>query len=120
MKESLASWESENVAFVPAGIIFVDSDNADPQSYDYRAYLESIREKFLPKAQFLSKCSPSGLPKLFKETDKNFLKFEENPYIQTQMRGSVQVQFLQIWFSKPPLLETFKVCNSLCPSMSLA
>ncbi len=122
VKDSLASWESKNVAFVPTGIIFVDSENVDPESFGYRAYLESFREKFLPrhpKAQFLSKCSASGLPKLFTETDKNFIKFEENPYIQNQMRESMRVQFLQIWFSNPPLLETFKVCNSLCPSMSL-
>jgi len=122
VKDSLASWDSKNVAIMPAGIIFVDSENVDPESFSYSAYLESFREEFLPrypKAPFLSKCSTSNLPKLFKETDQNFGKFEERAYIQNEMRWSIKCQFLQIWFSKPPLLDTFKVCISPSPSVSL-
>lgn len=116
VKEALASSESRNVAFVPAGIIFLDAEHFDPEPSNYALYVQSFREKFsmkYSKDQLLSKSAESDLPSLLSETDRNFKKFESNFSKQGQMSRAMQSRYLHIWLYKSPLLDATEVCPKI-------
>jgi len=118
VKDALAYWNSGNLAFDPAGVIFVDT----PASYGeaaYSSYFEEISQKLSLKPANSQQLSDAELPlrKHFNQIDDNFLKFKGSQYIQgkiNQVEIDVKFQYLGIWLSTPllPIPEEVKKRNT--------